>query len=98
MIDSTENWKSLFSDWPAGFPRQGIIITNLNEAMPFKTFWLRENMLLLERTVPDALGGRFLMLGFDVINSVKITNPLTAEIVTNAGFEESATAELQASY
>ena len=85
-------------DWPEGFPRQGIIVSNLNEAMPFKNFWLKGDMLLLERTVPDALGGRFLLLGFDIINSVKITCPLTSDMVASSGFEASAGAALQASY
>ena len=98
MVSSSENWKSFFEDWPGGFPRQGIIVSNLNEAMPFKNFWLKGNVLLLERTVPDALGGRFLLLGFDIVNSVKITNPLTADIVAGAGFREPKAPALQSSY
>ena len=98
MPNSAENWKSMFVNWPQGFPQQGIVLTNLNEAMPFKNFWVKEDFLLLERSVPDALGGRFLLLGFDIINSVKITTPLTVDVVLTAGFEESGTPELQASY
>ena len=98
MITDSENWQSFFQEWPEGFPQQGIIVSNLNEAMPFKNFWIKGDMLLLDRSVPDALGGRFLLLGFDTINSLKITSPLTADIVSGAGFEEPMLPRQQASY
>ena len=97
-MSTAENWKSFLENWPAEFPRQGIIVSTLNEAMPFKNYWVKGETLLLERTVPDALGGRFLLLGFEIINSIKITSPLTAEMVAGAGFQEPQSAQLQAAY
>ena len=50
-----------------------------------------------EGDMPDAMGGRFLLVGFDIINSVKFTVPLTGEAISAAGFAESESHELQAS-
>jgi len=85
-MTSTQNWKSLFTDWPVDFPRSGVVISTLNEAMPFRKFWLKDDLLLLERTIPDATGARFLLLSFDVINSVKFIIPLKESTIDEAGF------------
>ncbi len=90
-----ENWKSFFADWPADFPRSGIVISTLNETVPFRNFWLKGDMLLLERTNPDAMGGRFLIMGFEVINSVKFVSPLTEAAIAGSGFAASSADRLQ---
>jgi hypothetical protein len=90
-----ENWKSFFTDWPADFPQSGIVISTLNETVPFRNFWLKGDMLLLERTNPDAMGGRFLIMGFDVINSVKFISPLTEAAIAGSGFAASSADMLQ---
>jgi hypothetical protein len=97
-MTSAENWKSFFLEWPADFPHSGIVLSTLNEAMPFRNFWLRDDMLLLERTNPDAMGGRFLILGFEVINSVKFTSPLSDAVIDGSGFTAVGSENLQASY
>jgi len=79
-------WKLYFTNWPAGLPRGGVLVTSHNEAIPFRKFWLKDELLLLERTAPDANGGRFLLLGFDLIDSVKFTNPLSEATIAEAGF------------
>ena len=96
MIPS-EKWKSFFTDWPVNFPRNGVLVTTLNEAMPFRNFWLKNDMLLLERTVPDATGGRFLILGFEVINLVKFIKPLSETTITESGFVACSSDKLQPS-
>ena len=85
-MSSTEVWKSLFSRWPASLPRKGLITSTLNEAMPFKGFMIKDDLLLLERTTPDASGGRFILLGYDAINSVKFVDPLGESAFAEAGF------------
>jgi hypothetical protein len=84
---TTQNtWKATFTNWPAGIPRRGILVNTLNEAMPFKSFMIREDSLLLERSNPDSLGARFILQGFDTISSVKFIDPLKESIFTAAGF------------
>jgi len=79
-------WKPLFTNWPTGIPRRGVLVNSLNESMPFKGFMIKDDCLLLERTNVDPLGARFIVLGFDVINSVRFIDPLKESVFTTAGF------------
>lgn len=79
-------WREYFSKWPASIPKRGVLVSSLNEATPFKGFLVREEMLLLERTNPDPLGARFVLLGFDAIHMVKLIDPLREEAFISAGF------------
>jgi hypothetical protein len=84
--DSNDAWRDLFTDWPAGFPRRGVVLSILNEVTPFKGFMVKGGMLLLERSNPDPLGVRFLLMPFDTIHCVKLTDPLKESVFTSAGF------------
>src|SRR3990172_2415552 len=66
----SETWKGVFTNWPAGIPHRGVLVNTLNEATPFKGFMIKADSLLLERTNPDSLGARFIVMGFDSINSL----------------------------
>ena len=81
-----ESWKQLFGNWPEAISRRGIVVTTLNETMPFKGFMIKPEMLLLERQNPDSLGARFIMLRYDAIAAVKLVDPLKAESFTPLGF------------
>jgi hypothetical protein len=83
---SEQTWKHVFMNWPAGIPRRGVMLTTLNETTPFKSFMIKDDLLLLERTNPDPLGSRFVLLGYDAINSVKLVDPLKESVFTAAGF------------
>jgi hypothetical protein len=79
-------WKNLFNNWPSGIPKRGIMVTTLDETIPFKGFMLRDDLLLLDRNNPDSLGGRFVLLSFEVINCVKLIDPLKESVFATAGF------------
>ena len=79
-------WREVFMNWPTGLPRRGVVITTLNEATPFKSFFIRGEMLLLERTNPDPMGTRFVYLSYDVIHAIKFIEPLKESTLTTAGF------------
>ena len=85
-FEPREIWRELFTKWPAALPKRGVIVSSLNEPTPFKSFLIRGEMLLLERTNPDPIGTRFILLGFDAIHIVKLIDPLKEEIFTSAGF------------
>jgi hypothetical protein len=85
-MNAENTWKSTFSGWPAGIPRRGVLVNSLNESMPFKSFLIREDTLLLERTNPDPLGSRFILLGFDSISSVRFVDPIKESLLNEAGF------------
>jgi len=83
---SAQHWKSLFSDWPENLPRKGSVTSTLNEVAPYKGFMVRGDVLLLERTLPDATGARFVMMSFEGISSVKFIDPLRESDFAQAGF------------
>ncbi len=85
-MSCAEDWKSLFTAWPDGVPRRGIVTSSLNEQMPFKGFMIRGEVLLLERTNVDAMGGRFILMSFTNIDSVKFIDPVKETDMTAAGF------------
>jgi len=85
-MSTSQTWKTLFSEWPAGIPRRGVLVNSLNEATPFKSYMIRGDTLLLERNNPDSLGARYILLGFDTISSVKFTDPLKESVFNAAGF------------
>ena len=87
MAEVQQNtWRDLFANWPTSIPKRGVLISTLNEATPFKSFLVKGEMLLLERTNPDAMGARFILVGFDAIHMLKFTDPLKEEVFTSAGF------------
>ena len=88
-VNTTEvhPWRAFFTEWPSQIPKRGILITRLNEASPFKAFMMRGDFLLIERTSPDSLGGRFLVIPFEEISTVKFTDPLKQPALEAAGFE-----------
>ncbi len=81
-----ETWRDFFSKWPATIPKRGVLVSTLNEVTPFKSFLIKGEILLLERTSPDPLGSRFIVLSFDAIHMVKLTDPVKEDVLTGAGF------------
>lgn len=79
-------WREFFLNWPATLSRRGVVVSTLNEATPFKSFFTKGEMLLLERTNPDAMGGRFVLLSYDAIHMVKFADPFKESVITGAGF------------
>lgn len=86
-MELANHWRSFFVNWPDSMAKRGLVVNDLNEAMPFKSFMLAENMLLLERTNPDPLGSRFIMLSYGSISSVKLVDPMGTEALQKLGFQ-----------
>ena len=80
-------WKQFFYDWPVDIPPRGIMVSQQGEAVPFKAFLLRSDVVMLQRPAPDAMGARFLFVPYDEIAIVKLTDPLKQEHFTTGGFE-----------
>ena len=85
-LNIAAQWKELFTHWPENIPCRGIVTNNLNETTPFKGYMIKGEILLLERANPDASGGRFILLPFATINSVKLTDPIKESDAKGAGF------------
>ena len=83
------NWRELFLNWPATLPRRAVVVSTLNEATPFKSFLTRGEMLMLERTNPDAMGARFILLTYDAIHMVKFSDPFKETVLTGPALSAS---------
>jgi hypothetical protein len=79
-------WKSFFSNWPPGIQHRGVLVTTLNEAIPFKGFMMKDDLLLLDRNNPDSMGARFILIDFAAINNLRLIDPLKEPVFAGAGF------------
>jgi hypothetical protein len=85
-MQPSEIWRDVFLNWPAPVPRRGVVVSTLNEPIPFKSFLTKGETLLLERTNPDPLGTRFIVLAYDAIHLLKLTDPLKESVLNAAGY------------
>ncbi len=85
-MDGLEQWKAWFRDWPEELPRNGVVVNILGEQIPFKGFLAGEEMVLLQRQTPDSLGSRQVLLPYQRIDSLKITDVVSPKVFTAAGF------------
>jgi hypothetical protein len=81
-----DTWRDVFANWPAAIPRRGVLVSTLNEPVPFKSFLTKGDTLLLERANPDSVGARFILLAYDAIHMLKLTDPLKESVLTAAGY------------
>jgi hypothetical protein len=90
IMNSGEYWRMLFENWPASLPRRGLLVTSFGEPIPFVGYLLSPGILLLERDVPDSSGGRKVMVSFDAINALKITDVIELNRFHELGFQPPA--------
>lgn len=88
-MELSQTWKKCFAAWPESMPRRGILVTTFGEQVVFSGFLTGEAMLLVHRKSPDALGARQLILPYEHIAAVKITDVVKIKSVRELGFEGS---------
>lgn len=89
----TRNWREFFHNWPVGVPQRGVLITLSNEQIPFVAYVSSQDMLLIERPSPDAIGARRVLVPFSQIAGVKFTDVLDIKLFRTVGFKQTAVAE-----
>lgn len=82
-----EHWRTLFESWPESVPRRGMLITSFGESIPFVGYLLSGGIVLLERDKPDSLGARKVMIAYDNIASIKITDVIDLARFQALGFQ-----------
>jgi hypothetical protein len=82
-----KDMRRIFAEWPASIPRTGLIVTTFGESIPFVTYMLSGDLLLVERRTPDAQGTRRVILGIDTIVAVKIIDAIEMPRFTAMGFQ-----------
>ncbi len=85
-------WRELFAAWPEGMPRRAVAVTQLNEQIPFSGFQVGEAFLLLERTTPDSLGARMVVVPYEQIAALKLTEVVKTKSLRSLGFQTAAPA------
>jgi len=80
-------WRDFFRNWPDGMPRRGLLITTFNEQIPFAEFLTSDTFLLLRRPAPDSVGARMVLLAFDKVAALKITDVVKSKTFQAIGFE-----------
>lgn len=84
-MQTEDDWRTIFEQWPADLPRQGIL-TTAQDSFAFNDFLVSRAMLLVERERPDAAGSRKVMLPFSSLLALKLTDPGPIERYQTLGF------------
>lgn len=88
--DAAPVWQKTFLAWPAELPRRGVLVTRFGEQIPFSHFLASPQLLLLERTNPDSLGSRKILLPYQEVAAVKFTDVLKVKAFQPLGFQTPA--------
>ena len=85
--DAADVWRECFHRWPAELDRRGVVVTTFDEQIPFESFLISNDMVLLERRAPDTVGARMVLVGFQFIQAVKIVDVVKSKAFHGMGFE-----------
>jgi hypothetical protein len=85
-LNDSAVWAQIFQKWPAKLPQRGVLVVTFGEQIPFCGFLRTADALLLERQTPDTMGARKVILPYSQIAGLKITDPVGADVFTEAGF------------
>jgi len=83
------SWTEFFQAWPAEMPRRGVVITSWSEQIPFDGFLVNPAFLLISRQTPDSLGARMVILPFENLTALKLTEVVKAKSLQAFRFEGS---------
>ncbi len=86
-MESAEGWRSILENWPDSIPKKGIVVTSFQETVPFKNFLLSNGIVLFERDSPDSLGSRKVMLSYEGICAIKLTDAMELARYQVMGFQ-----------
>lgn len=86
-MGATESWRSMFENWPEAIPRQGMLVTNYNEQIPFADFLIAGGIVLLDRAAPDTQGARKVMIAYEAISAIKFTSVIELARFQVMGFQ-----------
>ncbi len=82
--------ESVLATWPAKLPRGGVAGTILGDQIVFVDFSLGHDCVLLQRATPDSMGCREVILPFQQVAVVKLTDSLEPSMRKEMGFESPA--------
>jgi hypothetical protein len=89
MVEAT-GIESVLANWPSSVPRRGVAVTVQGEQLVFSNFSIGHGCVLWERSTPDSMGGREIIVPFAEVAAVKLTESLEADTRQEMGFERPA--------
>jgi len=81
-----QDWRQILVSWPPDLPRRGVVVTSLGEQIPFESFLLGGQFVLLQRPTPDSLGARTVILPLANLAGLKITDVVKPKVFEAFGF------------
>jgi hypothetical protein len=85
-MDVAEAWRHCFQNWPPEIGRRGVLVSAFGEQIAFEEFAASDNMLLLERRAPDAVGARVILMAYDMVQALKIVDVVKLKSFQPLGF------------
>ncbi|MEM8679535.1 MAG: hypothetical protein AAGF97_09305 [Planctomycetota bacterium] len=85
-LDESLMWRGYFAGWPEKLERRGVAVTAWGEQIVFGDFLMAEHFVMLVRDVPDANGGRRVILTYGNIAAIKVTAPVGDDIFLESSF------------
>ncbi len=86
-ITTSDSWAALLLDWPEDVPRRGVLVTAFGEQIPFSDFMTRSDMLLVERQNPDTMGARQILVKYEQVIALKVTDVVQQKVFSKMGFQ-----------
>lgn len=85
-MDSAHYWQNVFMNWPQELPKTGILVTSFQETFGFRDFQVLGGLLFLERDRPDSLGARKVLMSFESISALKLSDVRELSAYGDMGF------------
>lgn len=86
MVVDMEVWRDCFRNWPAEVERRGVLVTTFGEQIAFSNFATSDSILLVERPAPDTVGARTVLVDYQHVAAVKITDVVKMRAFQPLGF------------
>ncbi len=84
--DAADIWRHCFQNWPTEIERRGVLVTSFGEQIVFEEFAPSDDMLVLERRAPDAVGARMVLIAYQAIQALKIVDVVKLKSFQPLGF------------
>ena len=78
--------KRFFCEWPEKLPRRGVLVTSQDDQIPFSGFLTQQGLLLIERTTPDSMGARVVILPYENVAGLKLVDVVSPKLFKDLGF------------
>jgi hypothetical protein len=84
--DVSQSWRECFQQWPDDLARRGVLVASFDEQIPFVNFFASDQMVLVERRAPDTVGARMVIVPYQSIAALKITDVVKAKAFSHLKF------------